>query len=124
FLLFSPIRDDLADSVEAEWYPVSPGSDVALMLAMAYTLITGNHHDREFLDRYCVGFDRLEQYILGTSDGQPKTPEWAEPLCQIPAETIAAVARRMVGKRVFITTTWSLQRNEYGEQPPWMAVAL
>lgn len=124
FLLFSPVRDDLADSVEAEWYPVSPGSDVALMLAMAYTLITENLHDREFLDRYCVGFDRLERYILGTDDGQRKTPDWAAPLCQISAETIAAIARRMAGKRVFITTTWSLQRNEFGEQPPWMAIAL
>lgn len=124
FLLFSPLRDDLAESVDAEWYPVSPGSDVALMLAMAHTLITENLHDREFLDRYCVGFDRLERYILGTGDGQPKTPDWASPLCQIPAETIAAVARRMAGKRVFITTTWSLQRNEFGEQPPWMGIAL
>jgi hypothetical protein len=94
------------------------------MLAIEYTLVTENLHDREFLDRYCVGFDRLERYILGSDDGQPKSPEWAEPLTEISAGEIRSLARRMAGKRVFISTTWSLQRSEFGEQPPWMGVAL
>lgn len=124
FVLFSPLRDDLATLVEADWHPVSPGSDVAVMLALAHTLITERLHDREFLDRYCVGFERLERYILGLDDGQPKSPEWAAPLGEIAADEIRSLARRMASKRVFITTTWSLQRNEYGEQLPWMAIAL
>lgn len=124
FVSFSPLRDDTADAVKATWYPVSPGSDVAVMLALAHTLISENLHDKVFLDRYCVGFDQLERYILGLDDGQPKTPEWAEPLSEIPADDIRNLARRMAGKRVFITTTWSLQRQEFGEQPPWMALAL
>ncbi|MDQ3549288.1 MAG: molybdopterin-dependent oxidoreductase, partial [Chloroflexota bacterium] len=73
---------------------------------------------------YCVGFARLERYILGTDDGQPKRPEWAAALTEIPADDTRTLARRMAGKRVFITTAWSLQRAEFGEQPPWMAVAL
>jgi biotin/methionine sulfoxide reductase len=124
FVYFSPLRDDMESSVNATWYPVSPGTDVAVMLALGHTLITENLHDREFLDRYCVGFDRLERYILGLDDGQPKTPEWAERLSEIPADVIRDLARRTAGKRVFINTTWSLQRNEFGEQPPWMALAL
>ena len=124
FVSVSPLRDDLHDGVNATWLPVSPGSDVALMLAIAHTLITEHLHDQEFLDRYCVGFDQLERYILGQDDGQPKTPEWAELITQIAADDIRSLARRMAGKRVFITTTWSLQRQEFGEQPPWMALAL
>jgi biotin/methionine sulfoxide reductase len=124
FVYFSPLRDDITDAVDATWHPVSPGSDVAVMLALAHTLITEDLHDREFLDRYCVGFDRLQRYILGQDDGQPKTPEWAEPLSEIPADDIRNLARKLAGKRVFITTTWSLQRQEFGEQPPWMALAL
>jgi biotin/methionine sulfoxide reductase len=124
FVYFSPLRDDMADQVDATWHPISPGSDVAVMLALAHTLITEGLHDREFLDRYCVGFDRLERYILGSDDGQPKSPEWAEPLSEISAGEIRSLARRMAGKRVFISTTWSLQRSEFGEQPPWMGVAL
>jgi biotin/methionine sulfoxide reductase len=124
FVLFSPLRDDVLESVNATWHPVSPGSDVAVMLALAHTLITEDRHDRAFLDRYCVGFDRLERYILGKSDGQPKTPKWAESISGVAADDIRALARSMSGKRVLITTTWSLQRNEFGEQPPWMALAL
>jgi biotin/methionine sulfoxide reductase len=124
FVLVGPQRDDLATFVNADWYPISPGTDVALMLALAHTLITEGLHDRAFLDRYCVGFDRLERYILGSDDGRPKSAEWAAELTEVAAGDIRALARRMAGKRVFITTTWSLQRAEFGEQPPWMAVAL
>lgn len=124
FVQFSPLRDDLTDVVDATWHQVSPGSDVAVMLALAHTLIVEDLHDRDFLARYCVGFDRLERYVLGLDDGQPKSPEWASPLSDIEADELRSLARRMAGKRVFITTTWSLQRNEYGEQPPWMAIAL
>jgi biotin/methionine sulfoxide reductase len=124
FACISPLRDDLTDVVDTTWYPISPGSDVAFMMALAHTLIKEDLHDREFLDRYCVGFDRLERYILGQDDGQPKTPEWAEPITQIPADDIRKLARKMAGGRTFINTTWSLQRQEFGEQPPWMALAL
>lgn len=124
FVSFSPLRDDIAASVGADWHQVSPGSDVAVMLALAHVLLTENLHDREFLARYCTGFEHLERYILGRDDGQPKTPEWAAPLSEVPAEALRALAREMAGKRTMISTTWSLQRNEFGEQPPWMALAL
>lgn len=124
FVLFSPLRDDMEEFLQADWRPISPGTDVAVMLALAYTLITEDLHDREFLARYCVGFKQLERYILGLDDGEPKTPEWAAAISELPAEELRALARKMAGKRVFLTTTWSLQRNEFGEQPPWMGVAL
>ncbi|HUG13997.1 MAG TPA: molybdopterin-dependent oxidoreductase, partial [Thermomicrobiales bacterium] len=124
FVLLSPQRDDMDGVASATWLPVSPGADVAVMLALAHTLITEGLHDRAFLDRYCVGFERLERYILGLDDGQPKSPEWAAPLAEIPAGTLRSLALRLAGKRVFVTTTWSLQRSEFGEQVPWMGVAL
>jgi len=124
FVLVSPMRDDLPEFVGAEWLPLVPGTDVAVMLALAHTLVDEGLHDREFLDRYCVGFDRFESYLRGTSDGCPKTPEWAQRLSEIPAGTIRALARRMAAKRTLINVNWSLQRAEHGEQAPWMAVTL
>jgi biotin/methionine sulfoxide reductase len=124
FVLFSPLRDDLPDFVHAEWHAPRPGSDVAVMLALAHTLITEGLHDQPFLDRYCVGFERFERYVLGQDDGQPKTPEWAEQLSEIPAATIRALGRRMAARRTLVTVTWSLQRTEYGEQAPWLGVVL
>lgn len=124
FVLFSPLRDDLPGFVNAQWQPLVPGSDVAVMLALAHTLIVEGLHDRAFLDRYCVGFERFERYVLGQDDGQPKSPEWAERLSAVPAETVRALARRMAARRTLVTVTWSLQRTEYGEQAPWLGVVL
>jgi biotin/methionine sulfoxide reductase len=124
FVLVSPLRDDLPDFVGAEWLPLVPGTDVAVMLALAHTLVDEGLHDRYFLDRYCVGFDRFAGYLMGLGDGCPKTPEWAERLSEIPASTIRSLARRMAAKRTLINANWSLQRAEHGEQAPWMAVTL
>jgi biotin/methionine sulfoxide reductase len=124
FVLISPLRDDLPEFAGAEWLPVVPGTDVALMLALAHTLVEEGLHDRAFLERYCAGYERFEAYLLGVKDGVPKTPEWAERLSGIDAGTIRALARRMAARRTLINVNWSLQRAEHGEQPPWMAVTL
>ncbi|HEV8306194.1 MAG TPA: molybdopterin-dependent oxidoreductase, partial [Methylomirabilota bacterium] len=124
FVLLSPLRDDLPEFVGAEWLPVVPGTDVAVMLALAYALVEEGLHDRAFLARYCAGFERFEGYLRGTEDGRPKTPEWAERLSGIPAGTIRSLARRMAAKRTLINVNYSLQRVEHGEQAPWMAVTL
>src|SRR5262249_24386717 len=124
FVLLSPMRDDLPEFVGAEWLPVVPGSDVAVMLGVAHTLVDEELADREFLGRYCSGFDRFEAYLRGAEDGVPKTPEWAARLSGIPAATIRRLARRMATKRTLINANWSLQRIEHGEQAPWMVVTL
>jgi biotin/methionine sulfoxide reductase len=120
----SPLRDDLPDFVGAEWLAIVPGADVALMLALAHTLATEGLLDRDFLARYCVGFERFHEYLRGETDGRPKDPEWAERLSGIPAGTIRALARRMAARRTLVNVNWSLQRVEHGEQAPWMAVTL
>jgi biotin/methionine sulfoxide reductase len=124
FVLVSPLRSDLVDLVEPSWLPIRPGADTALMLALAHVLISEGRHDEDFLERYCVGFEQLRDYVLGAADGQPKTPEWAAAITEIPAERIRELARTMSEKRTLITVTFSLQRAEFGEQPVWMGVAL
>ncbi len=54
----SPQRADMADDIACEWLPIRPGTDTALMLAMAFVLIAEDRVDRAFLDRCTVGFDR------------------------------------------------------------------
>lgn len=124
FVLFSPLRDDLPGFVHAEWQPIVPGTDVAAMLGIAFVLIDEGLVDRAFLERCTVGFDRLERYIRSADDGQPKTPEWAAAICGIPAQSLAALTRRMTSRRTFINVSWPLQRAHHGEQPPWMGLAL
>ncbi|MCU7536556.1 molybdopterin guanine dinucleotide-containing S/N-oxide reductase [Prescottella equi] len=118
----SPLRDDLHG--RCDWIAPVPGTDVPIMLGLAHVLASEGLHDKDFLARYCVGYDRFESYLLGVDDGVPKTPEWASALSGVPAEQIRTLARRMAAGRTMLTVTWSLQRVRYGEQAPWMGVTL
>ncbi|AVO39796.1 molybdopterin-dependent oxidoreductase [Pukyongiella litopenaei] len=117
-----PQRSDAPEG--CDWISLRPASDTALMLALAHVIETEGLADHDFLDRYTVGYDRFRPYLLGESDGCPKTPEWAAPLCGVDPETIRATARHMATTRTFITVAWSLQRGEHGEQPYWMSAVL
>jgi biotin/methionine sulfoxide reductase len=124
FVNVSPVRSDAMQSLDAQWLPIRPNTDVALMLALAHTLLTDDLHDREFLARYCVGFEEFSRYLLGRSDRTPKDAAWAAGICGVSMETIATLARRMASTRTMITTSWSIQRADHGEQPYWMTVVL
>jgi anaerobic dimethyl sulfoxide reductase subunit A len=100
---FSPGNFPLID----EWIPVRPSTDVALLLAIGYELVKNNWVDYEFLNRCTIGFDaehmpagvdpkgNFKDYLLGTYDKQPKTPEWASEICGTPVRTIKDLAKYM-----------------------------
>ncbi len=124
FHLVGPLRDDLPDEAAARWLPIRIGTDVALMLALAHTLLVEELHDRAFLARYCTGFESFARYLTGSTDGVQKDAAWAAAITGIDAPSIAALARQLVAGRSLITVSHSLQRAERGEQPVWAAVAL
>ena len=120
----SPVRADMPDFAGAEWLPIRPGTDTALMLGMAHVLFGEGLADTGFLARCTVGWERVRDYVLGAADGAAKTPEWAAAETGIPAARIVALARDCAVLPTMLTATWSLQRAERGEQPFWMLVSL
>lgn len=124
FVTVSPLKSDMDACVNAQWLAPRPSTDAALMIALAHTLLTEGLHDPAFLQRYTSGFDRYAHYLLGESDGIAKTADWAAQICDLPAETIRDLARRMAASRTMISASWSLTRQDHGEQPFWAAVAL
>ena len=113
-----------------EWLPIRPGTDAALVSAIAYEWIRGDKIDKEFLDKYCVGYDddtmpesakgqnkSYKDYIMGTGyDKIEKTPEWAAPITQIPASKIRELADMIASaKAPFICQGWGSQRHTNGE---------
>nr|WP_176458848.1 molybdopterin-dependent oxidoreductase [Rhodococcus sp. 15-649-1-2] len=118
----SPLRDDMSGA--ATWLAPRPGSDVAVMLGLAHVLATENLLDREFLDEYTTGYDAFEHYLLGDTDGTPKSPAWASEKSGLAPEVITELARSMASQRTLLTVTWSLQRVRSGEQAPWMGLTL
>lgn len=124
FILISPLRGDLPEEAGAEWLPIRPNTDTALMLALVHTLVADGAHDAAFLDRYTAGWPVFEAYLLGRDDGQAKDAAWAAEITGIAAGTILSLARRLAGRRSLVAVAHSLQRAEFGEQPVWMGAVL
>lgn len=124
FVVVSPLESDVPDFLDAQWIPIRPNTDTALMLAMAHTLLSEERHDSAFLHRCCSGFETLRRYLLGEDDGTPKSAEWAAEICGVDIGTIRDLARRAATLRTFLSCSWSLQRAHRGEQPYWAAIAL
>ena len=118
FVNITPTAEDLDNGGDVEWLAIKPNTDAAMMLALCHVLLTENLHDRAFLDKYTVGFDKLAPYLAD------KTPEWAEKICGIPATRIASLAREMAATRTMVSIGWSLQRSHHGEQPFWGLITL
>ncbi len=78
----------------------------------------------DFLAAYAVGADQFLAYVTGAADGQAKSADWAAAICDVPADTIRVLARRMAAGRTMIATSYSLQRGDHGEQTFWMTMAL
>ena len=114
-----------------EWIPIRPGTDAAMMTAMAHVMITERAARRRrscgrtasaSTHRRCRRAARARRatrdYILGTRDGVPKTPAWAERdqrRCR--ATTIARIAREYATtKPGVLYQGYGMQRRAYGEQ--------
>jgi biotin/methionine sulfoxide reductase len=123
-VLVSPLKDDMPDWSGAEWWPIRPNTDVALMLGMAGEIVKAGRHDREFLARCTSGSERFLAYLDGSIDGERKDAAWAAPITGLDREKIAALAHRLVDTRSMLTVSWSLQRAHHGEQPFWAALGL
>jgi biotin/methionine sulfoxide reductase len=124
FVSISPLQSDAPDWLGAQWMPIRPNTDTAMMLAMAHALLVEERYDADFVARHCAGFDTFRRYLLGLEDGIVKDAGWAEKITDVPAAAIRALAQRAADARSFITCAWSLQRAHHGEQPYWAAITL
>ncbi|MEJ1089521.1 molybdopterin-dependent oxidoreductase [Microbacterium sp. Mu-80] len=124
FTIVTPIRSDTNDELGADWLPLRPNTDVALMLGLAHTILDSGRADVDFLERCCVGWDVVQKELRGELDGVVKDAEWASGITGVPVERILALAERIATRRTLIGVTWSLQRQHHGEQSYWAAMTL
>ncbi len=112
---------------------IRPSTDAAALIAMAYVIVSENLHDQAYCDRHVHGFDEgdvpegasYRAYLLGLSDGQPKTPEWAAAITGIPAETIRRLAIEFAAtKPAALQAGYAAGRTAFGEQFHRAAYAL
>jgi biotin/methionine sulfoxide reductase len=117
-------RDDVFEDLDAEWVGVMPATDTAVMLALIHVLVVDGLADDEFLATHTVGADEVRRYVLGASDGVPKTPEWASRISRTPAHVIRDLAHRMASGRTLVNVVYALQRGERGEQAVFAGLTL
>ncbi|PRP95876.1 Formate dehydrogenase H [Enhygromyxa salina] len=72
----------------ADWHmQLKPGTDVALLNAMTHVIISEGLVDEDFIAKHTDGFESVVEATRET------TPEWAETITSVPAETIREAAR-------------------------------
>ena len=84
------------ETLADQWIPIRPGTDLAMELAVAQVLFEEDLYDHDYVAEWVepVGFETWRAYCMGEGDdGIKKTPEWAAPICAVPAETIREFAR-------------------------------
>lgn len=124
-VVVDPRRSATAAALADRWVPIRPGTDVALLNALAYELIAHGWHDPAFLERHALGFEDYRDYLTGATDGVPKTPEWQEPITGVPAEMARWLAERYGTLRpAALLPGWAPQRSRQGEQFHRAAAAL
>jgi thiosulfate reductase/polysulfide reductase chain A len=81
-----------------EFIPIKPGTDLALMLAMIHETINKGYHKTPYKAQYLQQYAKpehlqeLEEYFT-TGEGSKYTPEWAEKITEIPADTIRRITK-------------------------------
>jgi len=114
-----------AERSGAWWIPIRPGTDGAMMLAVLHVLFSEGLADRDFACSRSVGFEKLEDYILGLSGEEPKNPDWASKICGVPTEDIFKFSREYGAiKPAMLLPGYSIQRVFAGEDPYRLSIAL
>ncbi len=110
-----------------QWIPIRPGTDAAFALAVANVLYEEDLYDHDYVDKMVEpeGFETWRLYVTGKTDGEAKTPEWAEPICGIPAETIRSFARLYAeSKPVHLQMMYSVSKRNLGDYAAAAAILL
>jgi len=143
FIAVDPFYNDTYAVLDADWIPIRPGTDTALLIACAYVLITEDDPvtnpliDWEYIRNNTIGFDaegmpegtdpkeNFKDYVLGTYDGVPKTPEWASEICGADPDRIRYLAREMrKTKKVAILFGWASARTQNADNLPQMVMTI
>ena len=85
-IVVDPRRCEAAEVADLH-LQIRPGSDGALALAMVHVIIKENLYDEEFVNNYCLGFDKLKEHV------QQYTPEWASTITSLSIDEIIKAAR-------------------------------
>ena len=104
------MRCDIAARAD-QWVGVRPGTDGALILGLLNVVINEKLYDREFVEKWTLGFSELSDFV------QNFPPQKVESITRVPAETITALAREIATTEgVSLHTFTGLEYSNCGVQ--------
>jgi len=107
-IVIDPVKTETARAFD-DYIRIRPSTDGALALAMAGTIIENNLHDKEFIGKYVLGFNRFKAYASSF------TLERAEQITGISTKTIEELALLYAGsKTASIYIGFGMQRYQNG----------
>ena len=84
--MVDPHRTEIAERADL-WLKIRPGTDLALVLGMIGFIIEDGLYDKEFVEKWCYGFDALRQRAMEYPLNRVEEISW------IPADMIKEAAR-------------------------------
>jgi thiosulfate reductase/polysulfide reductase chain A len=105
-LTYIDVRQTVTGSKSTRFWMPRPGTDYALNLAIIHEVIRQKAYDKNFVEQWTLGFDRLAEFV------EPYTPRWAEKESGIPAKEIQEMVQELGEDRpkVVFHPGWMLAR--------------
>lgn len=85
FIVIDPLKIDLAKKADL-WVQVRPGTDLALALGMLHVIVEEELYDKDFVEKWTVGFEKLKLHVLDY------TPEKVSEITWVPKDLIVRAA--------------------------------
>jgi anaerobic selenocysteine-containing dehydrogenase len=85
-IVIDPRRTLLAKAADIH-LPIKPGTDGALALAFLNVIISEGLYNKDFVEKYTIGFDKLAEHV------KSYPPEKVAPICDVPADKIREAAK-------------------------------
>jgi trimethylamine-N-oxide reductase (cytochrome c) len=116
-----PYLNHTAAHLGGKWIAPRPQTDAALAQAICHVWIAEGLYDKEFVAKRTTGFEEWKAYVLGESDGVPKTPEWQEAETGVPARDVRALAREWGTRKTYLGAgSWGCGVGGAGRGPGGM----
>ncbi|MGV0797933.1 molybdopterin-dependent oxidoreductase, partial [Mycolicibacterium elephantis] len=113
-IVIDPVRTATADRAD-EWLPITPGTDAALLLAVAHTLFAENLVNLGVVGSHVDGLDRMREAAADWS------PERVAATTGVSADRIRALARELAGtERAVVYGRIGLCNQEFGSLASWL----
>lgn len=92
-VVIDPMRTWVVDHYADKWYRPRPASDGALAMGLLKVVIEENLYDRDYVDKWTVGFDQIKEEVKKFTLDQVAEMTW------MPKEQILELARLYAGTK-------------------------